>query len=232
MTPAVACVDDGNACTIEMCVDAVGCVSDGAANDADRDGHYATSCGGDDCDDTSALRHPGLAEVCGNGIDDDCRTVTPDDARTTYYIDCDRDTYAGSTSGSMLICMPPATVPLCRGLGAGAWTTRAPVDATSTDCNASNVDVSPGQASYFATPITGAVAAADYDYNCDGSESPQYPSGGRYLCTDARGTCVGTAHYTTVPTCGASAAVNRCTRNRLTGLCSFAASVAAPVACR
>jgi len=232
MTAPMACADDGNLCTAEMCVDGVGCVSDGSANDVDRDGYFATSCGGDDCDDTNAMRNPGLAEVCGNGIDDDCSRATPDDLRTTYFVDCDRDTYAASTSGSMLVCVAPTVPPLCRGPGAGAWTTRAPMNATSTDCNASNVDVSPGQASYFATAIPGADAAADFDYNCDGLESPQYPSGGRYLCFDSRGTCLGTTHYTTAPTCGAPAAANRCTRSRLTGMCSFTASLIAAVACR
>lgn len=235
MTAPVACVDDGNACTVEMCVDAVGCVSNGATNDVDGDGHYATSCGGDDCDDRNPLRHPGLAEVCGNSVDDDCSSTTPDDARTSYYIDCDRDTYAASTTGSMLVCMAPTAPPVCRSLiggPAGAWTTRAPADVASTDCNASNVDVSPGQTGYFSTAIPGATAAVDYDYNCDGLESTQFTFGGRYFCTDARGTCVGTSHYTTAPVCGASAAVNRCTRNRLLGTCSFVASTATPVACR
>jgi cysteine-rich repeat protein len=230
MARPVACADDGNRCTTEMCVDGVGCVSDGSANDVDRDGYYATSCGGNDCDDTSAARHPGLAEVCGNRIDDDCSATTPDDARTSYFVDCDRDTYAASTTGSMLVCMAPSTPPLCRGL-VGAWTTRAPVDAGTTDCNASNVDVSPAQTRYFSTGIAGAAAAADFDYNCDGIESTEFTFGGRYFCTELRATCVGTSHYTTAPVCGASALVNRCVRNRL-GTCSFATSAAAPVACR
>ncbi len=45
--------------------------------DADGDGHRATTCNGDDCDDTDANRYPGNAEVCDvNNHDEDCDTVT------------------------------------------------------------------------------------------------------------------------------------------------------------
>ena len=40
--------------------------------DHDADGHYDEACGGDDCDDTEQAVHPGVKEVCDNGIDDDC----------------------------------------------------------------------------------------------------------------------------------------------------------------
>ena len=40
--------------------------------DADGDGHLDASCGGGDCDDGDAAVNPGAAEVCDNGIDDDC----------------------------------------------------------------------------------------------------------------------------------------------------------------
>lgn len=40
--------------------------------DIDRDGHAAAVIGGDDCDDARADVHPGSADVCGDGIDQDC----------------------------------------------------------------------------------------------------------------------------------------------------------------
>ena len=40
--------------------------------DLDRDGYAATTIGGDDCDDASAQSYPGAAEICGDGIDQDC----------------------------------------------------------------------------------------------------------------------------------------------------------------
>ncbi|MBI2143433.1 PGF-pre-PGF domain-containing protein, partial [Candidatus Woesearchaeota archaeon] len=41
--------------------------------DSDADGYYDSTCGsGTDCDDGRAGVNPGTAEVCGNGLDDDC----------------------------------------------------------------------------------------------------------------------------------------------------------------
>ncbi len=40
--------------------------------DADGDGFTAATCGGNDCNDQDALVHPGAAETCGDGIDQDC----------------------------------------------------------------------------------------------------------------------------------------------------------------
>ncbi len=43
-----------------------------SACDADGDGHELPLCGGDDCDDTNDAVNPGMEEICGNGLDDDC----------------------------------------------------------------------------------------------------------------------------------------------------------------
>lgn len=40
--------------------------------DADGDGFLSAACGGQDCNDQSALFRPGAAEVCGDGVDQDC----------------------------------------------------------------------------------------------------------------------------------------------------------------
>lgn len=63
--------------TVGVC----GCV------DADRDG----SCAADDCDDNAASVHPGAAEACGNGVDDDCNGQT--DEGCGSCVDGDRDGY-------------------------------------------------------------------------------------------------------------------------------------------
>ncbi|MBO6935195.1 MAG: hypothetical protein JJ863_09465 [Deltaproteobacteria bacterium] len=45
--------------------------------DADGDGHQATECGGDDCDDADAERNPSAVEICdAEGRDEDCRPDT------------------------------------------------------------------------------------------------------------------------------------------------------------
>ncbi len=45
--------------------------------DLDGDGHGATACGGDDCDDADPLRFPGRAEVCDPiDHDEDCDALT------------------------------------------------------------------------------------------------------------------------------------------------------------
>ncbi|MCC7381052.1 MAG: putative metal-binding motif-containing protein [Deltaproteobacteria bacterium] len=40
--------------------------------DRDGDGHQSLADSGDDCDDTNVAIHPEAAEVCGDGVDQDC----------------------------------------------------------------------------------------------------------------------------------------------------------------
>ena len=49
-------------------------ISDGNCCDLDHDGYYKTgsSCGGNDCNDNAFGINPGTAEICGDGIDNDC----------------------------------------------------------------------------------------------------------------------------------------------------------------
>ncbi len=62
-------------------------------SDDDSDGYYAIACGGDDCDDTAAVVHPGAAEIC-DGRDNDCDMVLPAnelDADGDGVLVCDDD---------------------------------------------------------------------------------------------------------------------------------------------
>jgi hypothetical protein len=45
--------------------------------DGDGDGYEAASCGGTDCDDSIPDVNPGMSEIPGNEIDDDCNPATP-----------------------------------------------------------------------------------------------------------------------------------------------------------
>jgi hypothetical protein len=48
------------------------CTGGGGCPDADGDGFTDAACGGTDCDDTDPNVNPGAAEVCTDGIDNDC----------------------------------------------------------------------------------------------------------------------------------------------------------------
>ncbi len=69
--------------------------------DVDGDGYYALSCADPgcsprtDCDDTNANRHPGAAEICGNGVDEDCNGS--DQVCACTCADADGDGYYPTT---------------------------------------------------------------------------------------------------------------------------------------
>jgi hypothetical protein len=89
--------------------------------DADGDGHAATACGGDDCDDANAARFPGHTEVCDlASIDEDC------DAETFGFRDRDGDgfpdmqccngTACGDDCDDLEAAVHPAEAESCDGL--------------------------------------------------------------------------------------------------------------------
>ena len=53
--------------------------------DGDGDGMLGTLCGGADCNDSDGAVHPGAAEICGDGLDNDCSGMVDDDPS------CDRE---------------------------------------------------------------------------------------------------------------------------------------------
>ena len=83
---------------------------------ADREG---------DCNDSVGAINPGAAEVCGNGIDDNCDSQI-DENILTWYLDADSDTY-GSSLLSRACTQPNGYV------------------ARSGDCNDGNANVNPGR---------------------------------------------------------------------------------------
>lgn len=130
-----------------------------------------------------------VEETC-NDADDDCDGSTDEGVRTTYYRDADGDDY-GTESDTRNACEPPSGYVAIVG-----------------DCLDTNASVHPGQETYFTTPIPGAPAATDFDYDCDGTEEKQY---GSALFCQAHpfmpDVCLGTSGYRLlpggeVPTCG------------------------------
>jgi V8-like Glu-specific endopeptidase len=64
----------------------------GECVDADGDGYDDEACGGDDCNDDDPAVNPGVTEVCGNGIDDNCDGQI-DEGCGTDCVDIDGDGY-------------------------------------------------------------------------------------------------------------------------------------------
>jgi cysteine-rich repeat protein len=225
---AVACADDGEACTLEMCDDLLGCVVDKDTNDQDGDGHYTVDCGGDDCDDTEPEVYTGHSDICGDGLDNDCNGVT-DDGIPTWYVDCDGDSYAASATGAITSCVLPSDPPRDCGAGIGAWTSRDP--RGEDDCSDSSSSARPDQTGWLTSPYSG-PRGSSYDYDCDDVIEYQYnviPPGAIPFCSGGREGCFGSSYVTSAPTCNGPNTLSRCAL-RLDGTCGWI-SVSVTVGC-
>ncbi|MBX7190452.1 MAG: putative metal-binding motif-containing protein [Sandaracinaceae bacterium] len=126
--------------------------------DDDHDGFVeGMTCGsfGGDCDDTDPRRHPGLPEICANGIDDDCNPATADGAGAIVRWCRDAD---GDHFGDRLVTMESCSAP------GPDWV----LDCS--DCLDTNELVNPGQTSYFAAPYLDASGTESFDYDCRNGE--------------------------------------------------------------
>jgi hypothetical protein len=77
------CTTDADCAATQACV-ANRCMAEGCV-DADGDGF----CADVDCDDHDAAVHPGAAEVCGDGLDNDCDGVVDNGCGVTCAADTD-----------------------------------------------------------------------------------------------------------------------------------------------
>ena len=89
--------NDGEECTADACDPATGSCTN-TQIDVDHDGYSPGTCmtaaymtKGDDCDDSNNAVNPGVSEVCGNGVDDNCNGTIDSDAPATItcYEDAD-----------------------------------------------------------------------------------------------------------------------------------------------
>ncbi len=126
--------------------------------DADMDGFAdAACCNGDvcgpDCNDASAMVHPGEAESC-DGLDNDCDGSTDEGVLNTYTVDADGDSFGSDAADAetMEACFTPS-----------GFADRAG------DCDDTMGDVNPGQFERCDTPAPGEMAV---DENCDGMVNP------------------------------------------------------------
>ncbi len=179
--------------------DATGCPGDEGSWTA-----TPPEAGTTDCDDGRRGVYEGAPETC-DGLDNDCDGATDEDLRVyTWYVDCDGDNYAPYDAAVMDWCAEPAPeLTGCPG-GGGRWTIRAPV-AGSVDCNDANRSVHPGQRDWFTTPIPGASAIVDFDYNCSGVEEQRLGAGGCY--TGPRGCRPRRGFLGSIPACGETGTV-------------------------
>jgi len=69
----------------------------GPCGDADGDGFNDASCGGNDCDDSDPNVNPGAAEVCDDGVDNDCDGLI--DEGCSSCPDSDGDGYEDASCG-------------------------------------------------------------------------------------------------------------------------------------
>jgi hypothetical protein len=131
---------DGYGTTTTRCY----CTAGSAYVGATTDNFTAGNSGAYDCNDSTALAHPGMTETCDYSYDEDCDgSVNEDNASDclTRYLDNDRDGYG--TSVSRCACVPAS-----------------PYDSLyPTDCNDSNASISPAK-----TEICNGV-----DDNCSGT---------------------------------------------------------------
>ncbi len=100
------------------------------APDADRDGHDAVECGGDDCDDGDALRSPGRTEVCDVSHDEDC------DPSTVGTVDADGDGYVSAACCNAGVSGSPTCGDDCNDAIAGTHPSANEVcNGTDDDCD-------------------------------------------------------------------------------------------------
>ena len=105
-------------------------------------------------------------ELCNDKLDNDCDGETDEsDAKDAkvWYVDCDGDRFAASTSGSVRACTKPANI------GACTWTDvlPQPKEKINWDCNDSKAEYRPG--AKWGVPPSG---ASSWDLDCDGKVTP------------------------------------------------------------
>ncbi|HNH47562.1 MAG TPA: putative metal-binding motif-containing protein, partial [Myxococcota bacterium] len=121
--------------------------------DGDQDGFAATATGGGDCDDKSALTHPGATEVAGDGVDQDC------DGVDLCYSDSDGDSYGSAE----LVASPNLSC-----VDGGEATSDA-------DCDDTQASSYPGAAESCNGNDDNCDGTADEDLECE-EKPPETPS--------------------------------------------------------
>jgi hypothetical protein len=112
-----------------------------------------------DCDDTDPTVNPAEAEVCGDGIDNDC-DPTNDAIGSDWYPDTDGDGYGDGTASVVVDCTQPSGYEL-----------------DNTDCDDTDASINPGEAEL----------CDGTDNNCSGDEDDASDVLTWYLDADSDG---------------------------------------------
>jgi len=205
--------DDGMACTTDTCDNAMGGCRH-TPRDNDMDGHADPMCGGDDCDDANAARHPGATEICANGVDENCNMridegcCTPGGTCTTTCGSAGTTTCASGMPGP---CMAPTET--CNGrdddcdgmVDNGFACARGAVSMCTTTCGSMNVRTCNPDCTVSPCPIPPETCNGRDD-DCDGMVDNGFacPAGSRGSCPT---TCGSTGSRTCLGSCAWDACV-------------------------
>ncbi len=149
-------VDDD--CDGDVDFDDTDCPTACVEADADGDGYLAQSCGGADCDDSRASVHPGAAEHCDNGIDDDCDGLVD----VADVADCPPGCADGDSDGyADLTCDGTDCDDADPEINPGA--AESPCDGVDNDCNVLTADEPDADRDDYVAEVAACPAGDDCD---------------------------------------------------------------------
>ena len=135
-------------------------------NDTDGDGYADASCGGDDCDDGDASVSPSEAEVCDDGLDNDCDGTSNS---------CGWDGESSVTDADLIVTGDNSYDYLGGyGTGGGDFNGDGYDDVVLGAQGDDNNGSASGSVFVFEGPVTGSLSAGDADYTLEGDSGDRF----------------------------------------------------------
>jgi hypothetical protein len=152
----------------------------------------------DDCD--GEIDEALSVDIC-NGEDDDCDGEVDEEVSQLYVLDCDGDGFP-SSAPAVKACEEPELPEECKDKGAY----RLSGYQLRIDCVDSDARAYPGQRVAQSSPIAGVSEEVDFDFDCDGQETPLV----KELCPATGCGETGRCWLNQVPACGALGVIHNC----------------------